>query len=66
MTEYSLLKTMGVTEAKPVTSVIGKKEPTARPTNCRIQCSYGTGKTFCFPCMKSILAEHKASKIKEA
>ena len=66
MTEYSLLKTMGVTEARPVTSVIGKKEPTARPTNCRIKCSYGTGKTFCFPCMKLILSEHKASKNKEA
>ena len=66
MTDYSLLKTMGVIEAKPVTSVIGKKEPIAHPTNCRIQCSYGTGKTFCYPCMKLILAEHKESKVIQA
>ncbi len=65
MTDYSLLKTMGVTEARPVTSVMGKKEPTAHPTNCRIQCSYGMGKTFCFPCMKEILEEHKALKAKK-
>ena len=40
-------------------SVMGKPEPVAHPLNCNAECPYGKGKSFCFPCMAKIMAEHK-------
>ncbi len=64
-TSYSTLRNMGVIGSRPVTSVLGKKEPTAHPSNCRYECPYGKGKAFCFPCMKKIMFEHGAEKVLE-
>ena len=44
------------------TSVIGKKEPVAHPQNCRTECPYGYGRSFCFPWMAKIMSEHSAAK----
>ncbi len=30
-----------------------------RPHNCKTPCPYGTGRTFCFPCMGKIMDEHR-------
>lgn len=30
-----------------------------RPHNCKNPCPYGYGRTFCFPCMSKIMAEHR-------
>ncbi len=62
MTEAYILKTMGATAPRPVTSVLGKKEPIAHPQNCRQECPYGKGKSFCFPCMKQIMGERTGNK----
>ena len=32
-----------------------------KPQNCKTPCPYGTGKTFCFPCMAKIMDEHRES-----
>ena len=61
MTSIDIKELMGSCDSRPATSVIGKKEPVANPKNCRTQCSYGTGKSFCFPCMAMILSERKAA-----
>ena len=60
MTSNEIIETMGANDSRPVTSVLGKREPVAYPKNCRTQCSYGTGKSFCFPCIAQILSERKA------
>lgn len=43
-------------------SAIGAKEPVAHPCNCRHECPYGYGKSFCFPCYKNIMEEHRRKK----
>ena len=60
MTSKEIIEAMGAKDPRPVTSVLGKKEPTAYPKNCRTHCSYGTGKSFCFPCYAKILSEKRA------
>lgn len=41
-----------------------KKHPTPEPhpANCSDPCCYGHGHSYCFPCMKKILEEHRARK----
>lgn len=56
--EYNVAKTREST----FSSVIGQKEPVAHPQNCRTECPYGYGKSFCFPCMAKIMNEHNAAK----
>ena len=58
--KYNTLKNMGVIGDKPITSVLGKKEPIAHPVNCRTECPYGKGKAFCFPCMKKIMSGNES------
>ena len=36
--------------------------PEAHPLNCKNECPYGKGKSFCWPCMNKILAEHRAGR----
>ena len=38
--------------------------PTAglKPHNCKTSCPYGTGRTFCFPCMAMIMNEHRINR----
>lgn len=43
-------------------SVMGQKEPVAHPQNCRTECPYGYGRSFCFPCMAKIMSERNAAK----
>ncbi len=31
------------------------------PCNCKHPCTYGNGRTFCFPCYQNIIAEHRAA-----
>lgn len=45
-----------------IAMVIGRPEPVAHPLNCNAECPYGKGKSFCFPCMAKIMAEHNAAK----
>lgn len=59
--QYNILRTTGVTGAK-YSSVIGKKEPLAHPSNCRSECPYGFGRAYCFPCYAKIVAEHRAAQ----
>ena len=59
--EYNVMQTM----TNNYSSVIGKKEPLAHPQNCRTECPYGYGRSFCFPCMAKIMAEHNAAKNKQ-
>ncbi len=33
-----------------------------KPQNCKTPCPYGTGRTFCFPCMGKIMDEHRELK----
>lgn len=56
--EYNVRQTM----TNSYSSVIGKKEPLAHPQNCRTECPYGYGRSFCFPCMAKIMSEHSAAK----
>lgn len=56
--EYNVMQTM----TNNYSSVIGKKEPLAHPQNCRTECPYGYGRSFCFPCMAKIMAEKNATK----
>jgi len=56
--EYNVMQTM----TNNYSSVIGKKEPLAHPQNCRTECPYGYGRSFCFPCMAKIMAENNATK----
>ena len=56
--EYNVGRTM----TQNYSSVIGKPEPVAHPLNCNAECPYGKGKSFCFPCMAKIMAEHNAAK----
>lgn len=56
--EYNVMQTM----TNNYSSVIGKKEPLAHPQNCRTECPYGYGRSFCFPCMAKIMTEHNAPK----
>lgn len=63
--EYNIGRTM----TQNYSSVIGRPEPVAHPLNCNAECPYGKGKSFCFPCMAKIMAEHNAAKkgnVKEA
>ena len=62
MNEYEILKTMGVIQTRLATSILGKKEPVAHPCNCKTECPYGYGRSFCFPCMAKIMSERNASK----
>ena len=48
--------------AQSYSSVIGEKEPVAHPSNCKNECPYGYDRSFCFPCMAKIMAEHRANK----
>ena len=67
MNEYEILKVMGVIQKRPATSIMGKKEPVAHPCNCKTECPYGYGRSFCFPCMAKIMNEHRAKrKVQEA
>ena len=56
--EYNVMQTM----TNNYSSVIGKKEPLAHPQNCRTECPYGYGRSFCFPCTAKIMAKHNAPK----
>lgn len=58
---YNVMKTTGVTGTQ-YSSVLGKKIPNAHPCNCKQECPYGKDRAFCFPCMKNIMEEHRASK----
>ena len=49
---------VGRTMTQNYSSVIGRPEPVAHPLNCNAECPYGKGKSFCFPCMAKIMAEH--------
>ena len=62
MNEYEILKVMGVIQKRPATSIMGKKEPVAHPCNCKTECSYGYGRSFCFPCMAKIMSERNSSR----
>ena len=62
MNEYEILKVMGVIQKRPATSIMGKKEPVAHPCNCKTECPYGYGRSFCFPCMAKIMSEKSASR----
>ena len=50
------------TRENTFSSVMGHKEPVAHPQNCRTECPYGHGRSFCFPCMAKIMTEHNAAK----
>ena len=56
--EYNIGRTM----TQNYSSVIGKPEPVAHPLNCNAECPYGKGRSFCFPGMAKIMAEHNAAK----
>lgn len=43
-------------------SAIGAKAPLAHPVNCNHECPYGYGRSFCFPCYKNIMDDHKQKK----
>lgn len=62
MNEYEILKVMGVIQKRPATSIMGKKEPVAHPCNCKTECPYGYGRSFCFPCMAKIMSERNSSR----
>ena len=36
--------------------------PEAHPLNCKSECAYGKGRSFCWPCMNKILSEHRAGR----
>ena len=61
MRSNEIIDTMGANDRRPVTSVLGKKEPIAHPTNCSTECAYGRGRAFCFPCMALILSERRSA-----
>ena len=63
--EYNIKKSMGVT-GEDYSSIIGKKEPLAHPCNCKSECPYGYGRSYCFPCMGKIMQEFYAKKKKTA
>ena len=47
---------------KPYSSAIGKESPAENPKNCRNTCPYGRSRSFCFPCYKKIMDEHRKAK----
>lgn len=36
------------------------------PCNCKQTCPYGNGKSFCWPCYKNLMDEHRAAKAKNS
>lgn len=51
----------GVTD-RPYVAIVGRPEPVAHPLNCKNECPYGRGRSFCFPCMAKILADSRTKK----
>lgn len=47
-------------------AVSNQKEQIAHPCNCKHECPYGFGRSFCFPCMAKIMSEHRAAQRKGA
>ncbi|OON87419.1 hypothetical protein BXO88_03860 [Oribacterium sp. C9] len=45
-----------------VSTPMGQQEPPAHPRNCDHECPYGHGRAFCWPCMKTVIADHKSAK----
>jgi len=33
--------------------------PVAHPVNCKCECPYGRGRSFCWPCMNKLLFDRK-------
>ena len=58
---YNVTRTTGVT-GQYCGSAVGAKEPIAHPVNCDHECPYGYGRSFCFPCYKNIIEDHRQKK----
>ena len=58
---YNSAGATGVT-GKPSGSAVGAREPLAHPGNCDHECPYGYGRSFCFPCYKNIIEDHRQKK----
>lgn len=58
---YNSAGATGVT-GKPSGSAVGAREPLAHPVNCDHECPYGDGRSFCFPCYKNIMEDHRQKK----
>lgn len=58
---YNSAGATGVT-GKPSRSAVGAREPLAHPVNCDHECPYGYGRSFCFPCYKNIMEDHRQKK----
>lgn len=41
---------------------IGARMPIDHPSNCKHECPYGYGRSFCFPCYKKIMEDHRKKK----
>ncbi len=39
-----------------------KNESVPSPSNCNNPCCYGSGRSFCWPCMKRIREDHNTNK----
>lgn len=59
--KYNAARTTGVTGSYCGSSV-GAKEPVAHPCNCSKECPYGYGRSFCFPCYKNIMEDHRQKR----
>ena len=58
---YNSAGATGVT-GKPSGSAVGAREPLAHPVNCDHERPYGYGRSFCFPCYKNIMEDHRQKK----
>lgn len=58
---YNSAEKTGVT-GHPCESAVGAREPLAHPVNCNHECPYGYGRSFCFPCYKNIMDDHRQKK----
>ena len=58
---YNSAGATGVT-GKPSGSAVGAREPLSHPVNCDHECPYGYGRSFCFPCYKNIMEDHRQKK----
>lgn len=39
-----------------------KQAPVPSPCNCNTPCCYGRGTSFCWPCMKKLMEEHRTNQ----
>lgn len=58
--KYNVKKVRSAESSTTVSSNSGNN--ISHPQNCRTECPYGYGRSFCFPCMAKIMSEHAAQK----